>query len=209
MHVFLFGTTVAFARYAGGLFHVRNEPITVTLVGNNGSSVTDGGPRKTVTASFSGTEQHALATVREQALENVSRSALQDDDLSVRQQNISTSAHQDAQGNVEGIEKGQGSNNSQAAGSPNGSLSSEQWAVIVSSLERAKSYPRLARERGIEGVVHLRFHVRSQGEVDHVEVVRSSGYEILDTASVRTVYRAAPLSTVSGWVEVPIAYMLK
>jgi protein TonB len=81
--------------------------------------------------------------------------------------------------------------------------------VIVSSIERVKSYPRLARERGIEGVVHLRFRVRPQGEVDRVEVVRSSGYEILDTASVRTVYRAAPMPYVSGWIEVPIAYVLK
>jgi len=57
--------------------------------------------------------------------------------------------------------------------------------------------------------VHLRFRVRPQGEVDRVEIVRSSGYEILDTASVRTVYRAAPMPYVSGWIEVPISYVLK
>ncbi len=90
-----------------------------------------------------------------------------------------------------------------------GLVPAEQWAVIVSSIERVKSYPRFARERGIQGVVHLRFRVRPQGEVDRVEIVRSSGYEILDTASVRTVYRAAPMPYVSGWIEVPISYVLK
>ena len=90
-----------------------------------------------------------------------------------------------------------------------GLVPTEQWAVIVSSIERVKSYPRFARERGIQGVVHLRFRVRPQGEVDRVEIVRSSGYEILDTASVRTVYRAAPMPYVSGWIEVPISYVLK
>ncbi len=103
---------------------------------------------------------------------------------------------------------GEGSSGS-ATGEQYGLASAEQWAVIVSSIERVKSYPRIARERGIEGVVHLRFRVRPEGEVDRVEIVRSSGYEILDTASVRTVYRAAPMPYVRGWIEVPIAYVLK
>jgi TonB family protein len=90
-----------------------------------------------------------------------------------------------------------------------GAASAEQWAVIVSSIERVKSYPRMARERGIQGVVHLRFRVKPEGEVDSVEIVKSSGSEILDTASVRTVYRAAPMPYVKGWIEVPIAYVLK
>ena len=79
----------------------------------------------------------------------------------------------------------------------------------MSSIERVKSYPRLARERGIEGVVRLRFRVRPQGGVERVEIVRSSGSEILDTASVSTLYRAGPMPYVNGWVEVPIAYVLR
>ena len=81
--------------------------------------------------------------------------------------------------------------------------------MISSAIERSKSYPRMARERGIQGVVRLRFTVRPQGYVDRVEIVKSSGSEVLDSASVRTVYRAGPMPYVSGWVEVPIAYVLK
>jgi TonB family protein len=45
--------------------------------------------------------------------------------------------------------------------------------------------------------------------VDQVEISKSSGYAVLDTASVKTVYRASPMPYVSGWVTVPITYMVK
>jgi TonB family protein len=90
-----------------------------------------------------------------------------------------------------------------------GIIEPKQWSAIQAAIERTKNYPRLARERGIQGVVHLRFRIDSAGGVETVEVVKSSGYEILDTASVRAVYRAAPMPLVQGWIEVPIAYVLK
>jgi TonB family protein len=56
----------------------------------------------------------------------------------------------------------------------------------------------MARERGIEGAVHVRFKVLSSGQVERVEILKSSGSEILDSASVRTVYRSEPLPSVNG-----------
>lgn len=90
-----------------------------------------------------------------------------------------------------------------------GFIAPQQWTVIQAAIERTKHYPRLARERGIEGEVRLRFRLNSAGIVESVEVVKSSGYEILDSASVQAVYRAAPMPSVNGWIEVPIAYVLK
>ena len=81
--------------------------------------------------------------------------------------------------------------------------------MLQSAIEQSKTYPRLARERGIEGTVLVRFKVLPSGTVETVNVVRSSGASILDEASVTTVYRAAPLPFVSGWVEVPMSYVLK
>jgi len=88
-------------------------------------------------------------------------------------------------------------------------IAPQQWTAIQAAIERTKNYPRLARERGIEGEVRLRFRLNSAGIVESVEVVKSSGYEILDRASVQAVYRAAPMPSVNGWIEVPIAYVLK
>jgi TonB family protein len=90
-----------------------------------------------------------------------------------------------------------------------GIIAPEQWSSIVSAIERTKNYPRLARERGIEGVVRLRFRINPEGAIEKIEIVESSGSEILDNASVRAVYRAAPLPVVSGWIEMPIKYVLK
>ncbi len=81
--------------------------------------------------------------------------------------------------------------------------------MLQSAIEKAKSYPRLARERGIEGVVLVRFRVLPSGEVQEVNIAKSSGAAILDEASVRTVQRAAPMPYVSGWIEVPMVYELK
>lgn len=88
-------------------------------------------------------------------------------------------------------------------------ISAEQWALIEAAIERTKNYPRLARERGIQGVTLIRFKVKPSGDVESTEILKSSGSEILDAASIRTVYSAAPLPYVRGWIEVPMAYVLK
>ena len=94
-------------------------------------------------------------------------------------------------------------------GSRAGILTPNQWQLIQAALERAKNYPRMARERGIEGVVHVRFRILPSGDVEHVEILKSSGHAILDSASVKTVYQSRPLPHVTGWVEVPISYELR
>jgi TonB family protein len=90
-----------------------------------------------------------------------------------------------------------------------GLIDPEQWLLIVSAIERTKSYPRLARERGTEGVVRLRFRLSPEGSIEKIEIIESSGSTILDSASIRAVYLAAPMPYVQGWIEVPIAYVLK
>ncbi len=41
------------------------------------------------------------------------------------------------------------------------------------------------------------------------EVMKSPGCEILDSASISAVHRAAPMPYVNGWVEMPMRYVLK
>ena len=93
-------------------------------------------------------------------------------------------------------------------GSRAGIVPPDQWQLIRAALERAKTYPRLAREQGIEGVVYVRFKVLPSGDVGRVEITKSSGSDILDSATIQTVYRSAPLPRVSGWIDVPISYVI-
>ena len=76
-------------------------------------------------------------------------------------------------------------------------------------------YPRLARRKGMEGVVLVRAHVSPTGSVLAVSVSRSSGHRSLDEAAVSCVRRWTfdPAldrgEPVEGLVEFPIRFRLK
>ena len=117
-----------------------------------------------------------------------------------------------AQRNDEGTDAEElitGSREEQLAGGRFGVIPPEAWEQIQAALDRARYYPRLARRRGIEGEVRLRFRISPAGEVESVEILKGSGHALLDSASIRTVYRAAPLPYVEGWLEVPLSFVLQ
>ena len=216
LHLLVVGTGITFARFAGDLLRRHHAPIMVALIGREGASV-------------SGEEAKTATPRPRQSKTPMQRKPAQHKELSVPQeapgapvadpgpipQANGQRPDEGTTGSQVGQQQASGTNGEETqaasapAGSQSGSVSSEQWAVIVSSIERVKNYPRLARERGIEGVVRLRFRVRPQGSIERVEIVTSSGSDILDTASVSTLYRAGPMPYVNGWVEVPIAYVLR
>jgi protein TonB len=75
-------------------------------------------------------------------------------------------------------------------------------------IEQAKIYPEAARRQGIQGSVELRFRIAADGSVETLEVLRSSGFPLLDEASQQTVRRAAPYPLIRGWVRLPLSYRL-
>ncbi len=79
---------------------------------------------------------------------------------------------------------------------------------IIRKIEAAKRYPRVARKMGIEGKAVVRFKLKPQGQVETVEIVESSGSEILDQASLQTVRDAAPLPYKEGWLKVGIVFKI-
>lgn len=76
-------------------------------------------------------------------------------------------------------------------------------------------YPRLARQRGWEGLVSLQVRVSALGEVEEVWVESSSGHAVLDQAALKAVgkWRFRParegLQAVSGVARVPIEFRLR
>ncbi len=81
-------------------------------------------------------------------------------------------------------------------------------AEIMRRIEKAKRYPRMARKMGTEGKATVRFRIRTDGKVEGVELMESSGSEILDQASLETVQRAAPLPYKDGWLKVVIVFKI-
>ena len=81
-------------------------------------------------------------------------------------------------------------------------------AEIMRRIEKAKRYPRMARKMGTEGQATVRFRIKPNGKVEGVELMESSGSELLDQASLETVQRAAPLPYKEGWLKVVIIFKI-
>lgn len=64
----------------------------------------------------------------------------------------------------------------------------------VAKVERVgnMNYPELARRQGLEGSLVLSVDVLPDGSIERVQVLRSSGHDLLDEAAVRIVRLAAP-----------------
>lgn len=81
---------------------------------------------------------------------------------------------------------------------------------IMALLRKNLYYPRMARKRGIEGKVVVRFELMPNGEIKNITVTES-GREILASAAVTTIERLEgkfPLPSESLLLHVPIMYQL-
>jgi periplasmic protein TonB len=65
------------------------------------------------------------------------------------------------------------------------------WARKVERIGNL-NYPQAARDQRMFGSLILHVAVRSDGSVEQIRIVRSSGYDLLDEAAVRIVELAAP-----------------
>ncbi|HAK61530.1 MAG TPA: hypothetical protein DCO77_14340 [Nitrospiraceae bacterium] len=182
-HLMMFGGAFAFTQYGAGLFVPAYDSYTVALVDPGAM----GGQRR----------QTVSKSVERRNSSDEGFYGVRSEDVAER---LDVADDMDAASDVSQID--------QAAGRI-GRVPPEAWRRIQAALERARRYPRLARRRGIEGEVRLRFRISPTGEVEKVEILKGSGHALLDSASVRTVYRAAPLPYVEGWLEVPLSFVLQ
>jgi protein TonB len=82
-------------------------------------------------------------------------------------------------------------------------------AEIRRMIESHKSYPRLARRKGWEGEVVVELSLDGSGALRDVQVVRRSGYRVLDQATLTAVRSAGPFPPLSGRVQVPVSYRIE
>ncbi len=89
-------------------------------------------------------------------------------------------------------------------------------ARLRTDLARHFSYPLLARRRGWEGAVRLKFTVQSDGRLTDARIVQSSGYKILDSSALRSLQGVGYLPELVAWingqtvdVELPVIYRLR
>ncbi len=87
---------------------------------------------------------------------------------------------------------------------------------LLGHLKRYRRYPRQAEAARQQGAARVAITLRRSGEVVAVELVRGSGYPLLDMEARTTVRRASPLPAVDDavpgdpvTVEVPIDFALR
>jgi len=67
----------------------------------------------------------------------------------------------------------------------------DNWRIKIERIGNL-NYPEEAKARRIYGALQLTVAIKADGEVESVEINRSSGYKILDQAAVRIVRLASP-----------------
>ncbi|MBE9503506.1 MAG: energy transducer TonB [Proteobacteria bacterium] len=87
-------------------------------------------------------------------------------------------------------------------------LGSDFIPLILSKIEAAKIYPKSAIRRGLEGAATIKFRIRTDGQVDEVNLVESSGFDVLDRASIKAIKKAAPFPYVDFWLKVAVNFKL-
>ena len=84
---------------------------------------------------------------------------------------------------------------------------------LIKRINSNKSYPNMARRRGIEGVVDVKFKILPNGNVKNIRII--SGRSIFKKATVQAIKRSFPIEVDSSLFDFPelfkvkIAYILK
>ncbi len=94
--------------------------------------------------------------------------------------------------------------------SPEDAYVNAHISEIMALLRKNLYYPRMARKRGIQGKVLVRFELLQNGEIQHIEVLES-GRDILARAAVTTIERLDgkfPFPEETLVLNVPIMYEL-
>lgn len=102
-------------------------------------------------------------------------------------------------------------------GSGRGSALDGYRHAVRMRIDRAKRYPQIAQQRRIEGTAVVAFRISSTGKlIAGPELVKSSGYSLIDKASLRAVRRGAPYPKYPGEAdpaghafEVPVRFHLR
>lgn len=88
--------------------------------------------------------------------------------------------------------------------------------IIKQRIEETREYPEWAKQRKLEGSVHLRFTINSRGQLGAIQIVHSSNYKILNQSALETVKNAGPFPPIpeeiqknSVNIEVSIVYLAK
>ena len=90
--------------------------------------------------------------------------------------------------------------------------SDEDFSKVIAAIKKHKSYPNNARRMKHQGVVEVRFLLKTDGSIDELKVTKSSGFESLDNGALENVKKASsefPKPKEARYLRFPIVFTLK
>lgn len=90
--------------------------------------------------------------------------------------------------------------------------SDEDFSKVIAAVKKHKSYPNNARKMKHQGVVEVRFLLKTDGSIDELKVTKSSGFESLDNGALENVKKASsefPKPKEARYLRFPIAFTLR
>ena len=90
--------------------------------------------------------------------------------------------------------------------------SDEDFSKVIAAVKKHKSYPNNARRMKHQGVVEVRFLLKTDGSIDELKVTKSSGFESLDNGALENVKKASsefPKPKEDRYLRFPIAGTLR
>ena len=90
--------------------------------------------------------------------------------------------------------------------------SDEDFSKVIAAVKKHKSYPNNARRMKHQGVVEVRFLLKTDGSIDELKVTKSSGFESLDKGAIENILKASsefPKPKEDRYLRFPIAFTLR
>ena len=90
--------------------------------------------------------------------------------------------------------------------------SDEDFSKVSAAVKKHKNYPSNARRMRHQGVVEVRFLLKTDGSIDELKVTKSSGFESLDNGALENVKKASsefPKPKEARYLCVPVAFTLR
>ena len=90
--------------------------------------------------------------------------------------------------------------------------SDEDFSKVIAAVKKHKSYPNNARRMKHQGVVEVRFLLKTDGSIDELKVTKSSGFESLDNGALENVKKASsefPKPKEARYLRFPLAFTLR
>lgn len=94
----------------------------------------------------------------------------------------------------------------QSRASSKGEQTQGLFALLHNAIQKQQQYPESAQEMGREGRSTVSFMLFPDGHVSKVIIIHSSGMQLLDSAAIAAVTRAAPFVGIEQYVHEAGAY---